>query len=179
VRELKDKSSRVGINLCGLRVVVNGSSAPNSRVHVSFSPKCPRTVAAVGQPLCGSPQPTKLTLSVNSWSATATKAKPGAYLHHEQDQPLASETPLTIRASLDQPLPKGWKLIVFHNGDVLSQGNGVYYKVCELDGPSKATSCGATRPGRVGPFDDVVFVQLLAPTYLAMHSDIYLHFNTP
>jgi len=123
--------------------------------------------------------PTRVTLTVNGWTLTATKAKPAVYLHHEQDQPLASETPLTIRASIDHPLPAGWKLVIYHNGDVLSQGNGVWYKVCEIDGPSTATSCGGARPGRVGPFDDIVWVAVSAPTYLAMHSDIYFHFNKP
>jgi hypothetical protein len=123
--------------------------------------------------------PTKLTLTVNGWSQTATTARPAVYLHHEQDQPLASETKLTIRVTIDHPLPKGWKLTVYHNGDVLSQGNGVWHKVCEVDAPSTATSCGDTRPGRVGPFDDIVWAAVTAPTYLAMHSDIYFHFNPP
>jgi hypothetical protein len=157
------------------------SGNSDSPIFFQVQGKClkPRLLQASGKPLCGPAQPTKLTLAVNGWSAMATKAKPAAYLHHEQDQPLASQTALRIRATIDHPLPKGWKLVVFHNGDVLSQGNGVYYKVCELDGPTTTTSCGATRPGRAGPFDDAVFAQLLAPTYLAMHSDIYFHFNGP
>jgi hypothetical protein len=121
--------------------------------------------------------PTTLTLTVNGWTVTATKAKPAAYANHRQDEPLASETPLTIRATIDHPLPKGWKLIVYHNGDVLSQGNGVYYKVCEIDSPSTATSCEGSRPGRIGPFDDTVYASLYSTDYLAMHSDIDLHFN--
>jgi hypothetical protein len=124
-------------------------------------------------------EPTTLTLRVNGWSLTATKAKPAVYLHHEQDQPLASETELSIHASIDQPLPKGWKLTVYHNGDVLSHGNGVWHKVCEVIGPSKALSCGDTRAGRVGPFDDLVWAAVAAPTYLAMHSDISFRFNQP
>jgi hypothetical protein len=124
-------------------------------------------------------EPTTLTLTVNGWTVTATKAKPAAYVNHREDQPLASETALTIRATLDHPLPKGWKLIVYRTGDPLSPGNGVYYKVCEVDSPSTATSCKASRPGRIGPFDDTVFASLSAPTYLAMHSDIDIHFNAP
>jgi hypothetical protein len=123
--------------------------------------------------------PTSVTLTVNGWTLVASKANPAVYLHHEQDQPLASETKLTIHASIDHPLPKGWTLTIYHNGDVLSHGNGDYYKVCELVGPSTTTSCGATRPGRVGPFDDIVWAAVGAPTYLAMHSDIYFHFNPP
>jgi hypothetical protein len=71
--------------------------------------------------------------------------KAAAYVNHRQDQPLASETALTIRAAIDHPLPKGWKLIVYRTGDPLSPGNGVYYKVCEVDSPSTATSCGVPR----------------------------------
>jgi hypothetical protein len=56
--------------------------------------------------------PTSVTLEVNDWSLTATKAKPAVYLHHEQDQPLPSRDPLSIRAKIDRPLPKGWKLTV-------------------------------------------------------------------
>ena len=125
------------------------------------------------------PAPTKVTLTVNGWTLSATTAKPAVYLHHEQDQPLASETALKIRASIDVPLPKGWKLVIYHNGDVLSHGNGDWHKVCEIDSPSTSVSCGETRPGRVGPFDDVVWAAVSAPTYLAMHADVYLHFTAP
>jgi hypothetical protein len=140
------------------------------RIEEVSSGECDDTKAA---------EPTKLTLTVEPWSLTATKAKPAVYLHHEQDEPLASKTKLTINVSIDHPLPKGWKLTVYHNGDVLSQGNGVWYKVCEVVAPNKAITCGDTRPGRVGPFDDLVYATLTAPTYLAMHSDISFHFNPP
>jgi hypothetical protein len=147
---------------------------------------CKYSFSAVGTPVTITPTPkpwlttpTSVTLKVNDWSLTATKAKPAAYLHHENDQPLESREPLSIRANVDRPLPKGWKLTVYHNGDVLSEGNGVYYKVCEIVGPSTTTSCSDTRPGRVGPFDDTVWAAVSAPTYLAMHSDISFHFNAP
>jgi hypothetical protein len=166
----------LGLDVCGFTIRSPNplAAGPRSRLQVSITPKCLHQTAGPGG-LCG--PPTAVTLTVNDWTLTATKADPAAYLHHEQDEPLTSEKPLKIRASINHPLPKGWKLTVYHNGDVLSHGNGDWYKVCEIVGPSATTSCGDNRPGRIGPFDDIVWAAVSAPTYLAMHSDIYLHFN--
>jgi hypothetical protein len=115
----------------GLRLVQNAGAQQ----------KCSRT-GVTPTITTEAPPPTRVTLTVNGWTLTATKAKPAVYLHHEEDQPLASETRLTIRATIDHPLPKGWTLVIYHNADVLSQGNGVWYKVCEISGGTNATSCG-------------------------------------
>jgi hypothetical protein len=176
------EDSRVKVSICGQEENLEFRGGERIRASVGEL-RCPQSAAA--RPGCSllaqsaATGPTTLTLTVNGWTVTATKAKPAAYVNHREDQPLASETALTIRATLDHPLPKGWKLIVYRTGDPLSPGNGVYYKVCEVDSPSTATSCRASRPGRIGPFDDTVFASLSAPTYLAMHSDIDIHFNAP
>jgi hypothetical protein len=72
---------------------------------------------------------------------------------------------LTIKATIDRPLPSGWRLIVFHNGDPKSQGNGVYYTVCEINGKAgnSQTSCGDTRPTLPSPGDDFVGAQVQSP----------------
>jgi hypothetical protein len=71
----------------------------------------------------------------------------------------------------------GWKLVVYHTGDPQSEGNGVYYKVCEADAGS--ASCGDTRPGRTGPSDDEVYAQVLTPTYVALSAVIDIHYDAP
>jgi hypothetical protein len=155
-------------NLKAARVQVVIDKPVRCQALVSTVPKCPATTA---------PQPTKLTLTVNGRSVTATTAAPSAHL--SQGVVFASQTPVTIRVASDRPMPRGWKVVVFHNGDPLSQGNGVYYKVCELNATTTATSCGDTRPGRVGPFDDTVFAQVLSPTGLVFNTEIDFHFNAP
>lgn len=178
---LRYKTSRrtsVSISLpdCGIRQLQTATTARNSRVHVSFTAQCLRTTSTAGQPLCGSPNPSKLTLTVNGTNAAATKAAPSA---HVPIPSLASGAPLTINVATDEPMPKGWKVVVYHNGDPLSQGNGVYYEVCKLDDTSDATSCGDTRPGRTGPLDDIVFAELLSTTGLVFYAEVEIHFNAP
>jgi hypothetical protein len=101
-------------------------------------------------------EPSELTLLVGSTKATATTKSTSAHVSAPQ---VAAGSLLTIKAVVDHPLPTGWKLVIYHNGDPLSQGNGVYYKVCEIDGASgnTQTSCGNTRPTLPYPVDDVVF----------------------
>jgi hypothetical protein len=118
-----------------------------------------------------------LTLTVNGTAAVATKAAPSA---HVPIPSLASGAPLAIKVTTNAPLPRGWKVIVFHNGDPLSQGNGVYYKVCQLDASTTGTSCGATRPPfGPGPFEDIVFAQLLSPTALIFNTEIEIFYKAP
>ncbi len=146
-------------------------------VNVVIHPVERCTAAVSSLPSCGLPNPSQLTLTVNGTSATANAARPSA--HPATPLSLASETPLTVRVTTNQPMPKGWKVVLLHPGDVLSQGNGVYYKVCELNDTTKAISCGDTRPGRIGPFDDNVYAQLLSPTRLVFNVQIDVTFRKP
>jgi hypothetical protein len=112
---------------------------------------------------------------VNGASVTATKSSPSA--HAPTPLELPSDSSLAISAGADKAMPPGWKLVVYHTGDPQSEGNGVYYKVCEADAGS--ASCGDTRPGRTGPSDDEVYAQVLSPTYVALSAVIDIHYDAP
>jgi hypothetical protein len=119
------------------------------------------------------PLPTELTLKVNGWDQQADATH--SSIHFVEGEPLARNTALTISASTDRPLPPGWTVDVFHNGDVESPGNGSYYRVCHL--VKDDTSCDEVRRGRVGPFDDVVWARMTSPTGVALYVEIDFHFN--
>lgn len=118
--------------------------------------------------------PTKLTLTVNGESATATATTTS--VHITTPLTLPSQTALTISTKADQPMPKGWKMWVYHPGDVESPGNGVYYKVCET---TTTESCEAVRKGRIGPSDDDVYAQLMSPTATLRYVQIDIKFLAP
>ena len=177
-RNSKIKRTVVEIRLpgCGIDLGQRATTAPNSRVHVSFFPHCLRTTQAVGQPLCGSPTPTTLTLTVNGKTDTATTAKPS----NDDPNPLVVPygTSLNITATANEPMPPGWKIEVHHNGDVLSS-SGNYAAVCVVK--TGASSCTVTRPpptaALTGDVDDIVYAQLLAPTYLARNVQIMVNYR--
>ena len=150
-----------------------GSRRVRVRIVAPEPAACPSRASAAAT--CPAPQPTSLTLTVNGTSVTATKSSPSAYLPAPLELP--SDSSLTITAAADKPMPPGWKLVVYHTGDPQSEGNGVYYKVCEADAGS--ASCGDTRPGRTGPSDDEVYANVLAPTYVALHAVIDIHYAAP
>jgi hypothetical protein len=138
-----------------------------SYVHVE------RAVGAF--PLPTQTLPTKLTLTVNGKSDSATVA------HPSNDDPVPLVVPsgmeLTIRAVADHPMPKGWMLFVRRTGDPLSHGNGDYYLVCQT---LTTASCGAMRPGldaTAGDRDDLVYAGIGAPTYLARNVQILIKFK--
>jgi hypothetical protein len=119
--------------------------------------------------------PSKLTLTVNGTTGTATKTATLAQTHPTAPQ-VAPNSSLTIKATVDRPLPKGWRLIVFHNGDPKSQGNGNYYTVCQINGANgnTQTSCGDTRPTLPSPGDDFVGAQVQSPQGLLFNIQIYI-----
>jgi hypothetical protein len=163
---------------CIADVTVSGNASRRSRVQISFSPKCLAASAASANPLCGTPQPSQMTLTVNGTIAKATTASNSTHVTAPNVSPGSS---LTIEGTLDEPLPAGWKFVVFHNGDPLSAGNGSYYTVCQITGPSGAgpTSCGDTRPTLPSPGDDYVGAQLTSPGGLVMYIQIYVPVRAP
>ena len=159
----------MGLPDCGMKRAEGQSAAigRNSQVQVSFQGHCLRTTAAVGQPTCGSPEPTTLTLTVNGRSGTATTAKP-SFGFGQSPLVVPYGTTLNIKVSANAPMPKGWKIETRHNGDVLSTGSGDYPVVCLVQ--SGASSCSVTRPpptaALTGDVDDTVYAELLAPGHL-------------
>jgi hypothetical protein len=150
-----------------------GTRRVRVRIVAPEAEACPSRASAAAA--CTVPQPTSLTLTVNGASVTATKSSPSA--HAPTPLELPSDSSLAISAGADKAMPPGWKLVVYHTGDPQSEGNGVYYKVCEADAGS--ASCGDTRPGRTGPSDDEVYAQVLAPTYVALNAVIDIHYDAP
>jgi hypothetical protein len=73
-------------------------------------------------------------------------------------------------------------MVVFHNGDPKSQGNGAYYELCNLTGgatPSAALAgkppeCADTRPTLPSPGDDFVGAQVRSPTGFSLYIQIYV-----
>jgi hypothetical protein len=124
-----------------------------------------------------SPEPTTLTLTVNGKSATATTAKPT----NDDPDPLVVHygSSLNIKVTANGAMPKGWSVVVRHNGDVLSHGNGDYALVCQVK--AGASSCSVTRPPPTAAlnadFDDLVYAQLLAPTYVARNVQILVNYR--
>jgi hypothetical protein len=114
---------------------------------------------------------------VNGKSATATTAKP------TNDDPKPLVVPygasLNIKVTANAAMPKGWSVMVRHNGDVLSHGNGDYALVCQVK--AGGSSCSVTRPSPTaaltGDVDDIVYAQLLAPTYVARNVQIQVNYR--
>jgi hypothetical protein len=162
---------------------VSCAGGKNLRAHglgkVTITEQCtlqPRMAATAEQVAgCGSQQPTVLTLMVNGTTGTAFANAPLSSTHPTAPQ-VAPNSALTIKAMIDHPLPAGWRLIVFHNGDPKSTGNGNYYTVCEIDGSASntQTSCGDTRPTLPSPGDDFVGAQVQSPQGLVFNIQIYV-----
>ncbi len=76
-------------------------------------------------------------------------------------------------------MPKGWKIEVRHNGDVLSSGSGDYPAVCQVK--SGASSCSVTRPPPDGGADRATWMTsstpILAPTYVARNVQIMVNYR--
>jgi len=183
--------AKIGIRICGFIYFYAGKVGKNSRINVRFSqpqrcltalPSCPRpssspslttTAAATTTPV----EPTTLTLTVNGRSDTATTAKPT----NDDPTPLIVPygTSLNIKVTANAPMPNGWKIEAHHNGDVLSKGNGDYAVVCSAK--TGASSCTVTRPpptnAAAADFDDVVYANILAPTYLARSVQIFVYYR--
>jgi hypothetical protein len=158
----KDK---VFLNLCGtsesfsngewtfpeddhaVRVVITGASA------------CPAS-----EPQCGAQtnaEPTRLTVTVNGASCTATVGK-NCYRPGVGGVPViaAANSSLTMQATTDHPMPNGWKLEVRRTADPLST-SGNYYLVCST---TTANSCEGSRPGREAGVQDTVYATVSGPT---------------
>jgi hypothetical protein len=139
------------------------------------------------QPLTTVPPPTKLTLTVNTTTAVATTT---ANSVHVTAHKVAPDSYLEIKATLDEPLPVGWTMVVFHNGDQKSYGNGQYYELCNLKGhsvpdtPSSINGtpthldapdeCAENRKTLPSPGDDFVGAQVRSPTGFSLYIQIYV-----
>lgn len=172
--------SRVDVKLCGQEENLNLPGDARIRATVTEL-RCPQSAAArrPGCALLAQPKPTEpttMTLTVNGKSATATTAKPS----NDDPNPLVVHygTSLNIAVTANAPMPKGWSIVVRHNGDVLSS-SGNYHGVCEVK--TGASSCTVTRPpptaALTGDVDDVVFAQLLAPDHLVFNVQILVNYR--
>jgi hypothetical protein len=144
----------VGVPGCALHNsgsdVYRAKRGRNSRVQVGIFPKCLRTTAAVGKPLCGSPEPTEFTLTVNGTSSTLGLHEPDHAYPQITNVDRASFSP-QISATLDEPLPKGWEFDIYRPADPLSPGNGVYYYVCHTATGSKTCNLCPSTPAWTPP----------------------------
>jgi hypothetical protein len=130
---------------------------------------CRHTAASAGgKPLCGTPEPTTLTLTVNGSSCTADTTRPSNYRPGNCGPPLSvpNGTTLTVTGKADEPMPKGWTLEVHHNGDPHST-NGNYYLVCSTTTTDSCSATGQPTPDASGgDIQDIVYAQINAPTGL-------------
>jgi hypothetical protein len=105
-------------------------------------------------------QPSKLTLTVNGVSCTATFGK-HCYRPGNGGDPVAAaaNTSLSMQAEADHPMPTGWKLEIRRTGDPLSS-SGNYYLVCS----TTTDTCEDTRPGQPKGYPDGVYAYVNGPT---------------
>jgi hypothetical protein len=157
-----------------------GLNSLSGRLARGQLPKCSPSITTTTQTQPTKPaavEPTTLTLTVNGKSDTATTARPT----NDDPNPLVVHygTPLNIKVTANTAMPKGWSIQVHHNGDVLSTGSGDYPAVCQVK--TGASSCSVTRPpptaALTGDVDDIVYAQLLAPTYVARNVQIIVNYR--
>jgi hypothetical protein len=163
-----------------LKILLKSEISSSAHMWVVVTPavRCAQAVA-VGCP----PQkpPSRLTLTVNGTTGVATTTDNSIHITAPK---VAPNSNLAIKAMLDLPLPRGWTMVVFHNGDPKSQGNGVWYQLCDLTGsatPSAASAsaakppeCADTRPTLPSPGDDFVGAQVRSPTGFSLYIQIYV-----
>lgn len=89
------------------------ASSPVYPIGETLPPPPTTTTATTPTPAPNS-LPTKLTLTVNKTTAIATTT---ANSVHITGPKVAPSSDLEIKATLDQPLPAGWTMVVFDNGD--------------------------------------------------------------
>jgi hypothetical protein len=109
-----------GVDGCG-SFRQHGVQAPNSRVHVRFTPQCLRTPAGLdGKPLCGSAQPDLITIAVNGAVrgmslATGALTCTGAGFSEGTSCYVYAKPGSTVpaTATIDHALPSqwGWKIL--------------------------------------------------------------------
>jgi len=131
-------------------------------------------VAHVWRHAAASP-PTRLTLKVNSTTGVAYANAPLSSTHPTAPS-VAPGSTLTYEATINRPLPPGWRLDVWHNGDPKSQGNGVYYHTCVLTGKTgfTQTTCTDARPTLPTPGDDFVNAQVTSPQASVLYVQVYV-----
>jgi hypothetical protein len=105
--------------------------------------------------------PSKLTLTVNGASCTATVGH-NCYRTSYTGDPVvaAANTSLSMQAETDHPMRNGWTLEIRRTGDPLSS-SGNYYQVCST---TTDDTCEGTRPGQPAGYPDGVYADVKGPT---------------
>ncbi len=113
------------------------------------------------------PQPTRLSITVNGVTATATVTDNS---HSHVNGALTVGTPLVVRAVTDAPrLPRGWVLHIIRTGE-RDPKTGGWREICR----TRATTCRVARGDLIAAGDETVYAQVLAPTSQVLNAQVMI-----